>query len=80
MKKFILILIFSFLFFSNLNAEDRKSELEKLFTQLRNAKDLSSRLSNLASEKILENILLEIFNEVEVIPQKEGWLLFIARK
>ena len=31
-------------------------------------------------EKILENILLEIFNEVEVIPQKEGWLLFIARK
>ena len=44
MKKFILILIFSFLFFSNLNAEDRKSELEKLFTQLRNAKDLSSAL------------------------------------
>ena len=34
----------------------------------------------LYSEKILENILLEIFNEVEVIPQKEGWLLFIARK
>ena len=34
----------------------------------------------LYSEKMLENILLEIFNEVEVIPQKEGWLLFIARK
>ena len=34
----------------------------------------------LYSEKILENVLLEIFNEVEVIPKKEGWLLFIARK
>jgi len=44
MKKFISILILSFLFFNNLNAEDRKSELKKLFTQLKNAKDLSSAL------------------------------------
>jgi len=42
MKKFISILILSFLFFSNVNAENRKSELEKLFFQLKNSKDLSS--------------------------------------
>ena len=44
MKKFISILILSFLFFSNANAEDRKSELDKLFTQLKNSKDSSSSL------------------------------------
>ena len=41
-KKFISILIFSFLFFSTVNAEDRKSELDKLFFQLKNTKNLSS--------------------------------------
>ena len=41
-KKFIPILILSFLFFSNASAEDRKSELDKLFTQLKNTKDLST--------------------------------------
>ena len=44
MKKIISILILSFLFFSNVSAEDRKSELDKLFTQLKNAKDSSSSL------------------------------------
>ena len=44
MKKFITILILSFFFFSSLNAEDRKSELDILFTQLKNAKNLSSAL------------------------------------
>ena len=42
MKKFISILILSFLFFSNVNAEDRKSELDKLFAELKNTKSLSS--------------------------------------
>jgi len=42
MKKFISILILSFIFSSNINAEDRKSELDKLFIQLKNSKDLSS--------------------------------------
>ena len=42
MKKFISILILSFLFFNNLNAEDRKSELDKLFSQIKNSKDLPS--------------------------------------
>tara|TARA_Y100000590_G_C15390072_1_gene889713 strand:+ start:180 stop:740 length:561 start_codon:yes stop_codon:yes gene_type:complete len=42
MKKFIQILILFFLFFNNVNAEDRKSELDKLFFELKNAKDLSS--------------------------------------
>ena len=50
MKKFISISIFIFLFFGNANAEDRKNELEKLFTQLKNAKDLSSAL--MAESKI----------------------------
>jgi len=44
MKKFISILILSFLFFNNVGAEDRKSELDKLFNQLKNAKDSSSSL------------------------------------
>jgi len=42
MKKFISILFLSFLFFSTVNAEDRKSELNKLFSQLKNTKKLSS--------------------------------------
>ena len=42
MKKNILILIFSLFFFNNLNAEDRESQLNKLFIQLKNAKDFSS--------------------------------------
>ena len=42
MKKFLSILILSFLFLINVNAEDRKSELDKLFYELKNAKDLSS--------------------------------------
>ena len=40
MKKFISILILSFLFFSNVSAEGRKSELDKLFSQLKNTKNL----------------------------------------
>tara|TARA_B100000029_G_scaffold339566_1_gene331786 strand:- start:278 stop:841 length:564 start_codon:yes stop_codon:yes gene_type:complete len=44
MKRFISILILSFLFFSNANSEGRKSELDKLFSQLKNAKDSSSSL------------------------------------
>ena len=44
MKKFISILILFFLFFSSVNAYDRKSTLDKLFIQLKNAKDLSSAL------------------------------------
>jgi len=41
-KKFILTLFLNFLFFSSVNAEDRKTELDKLFSQLKNSKDLSS--------------------------------------
>ena len=44
MKKFISILILSFLFFSSTNAENRKSELDKLFAQLKSAKNSSSAL------------------------------------
>ena len=42
MKKFILTSIFSFLIFINVNAENTKTELDKLFFQLKNSKDLSS--------------------------------------
>ena len=55
MKKFISILILSFLFFNNLNAEDRKSELDKLFSQLKNTKDLSSA-------QIIENKIQKIWS------------------
>ena len=34
----------------------------------------------LYSKNILEDVLSEIFSEVSVIPQKEGWLFFIAKK
>ena len=55
MKKFISILILSFLFFNNLNAEDRKSELDKLFFQLKNTKDL-------LSAQIIENKIQKIWS------------------
>ena len=42
MKKFIVFLVLGFLFFSNANAEEKTSELDKLFTQLKNSKNLSS--------------------------------------
>ena len=42
MKKFTLILILFFLFLGSANAEDRKSELDKLFSQLKNSKNSSS--------------------------------------
>ena len=55
MKKFISILILSFLFISNVNAEDKKSELDELFIQLKNAKDSSSSL-------IIRNKILKIWS------------------
>jgi len=42
MKRFISILILGLIFFSNVHAEERKSELDKLFSQLKNTKNLSS--------------------------------------
>ena len=52
MKKFLEILILGFLFFSNVNAEDRESELDKLFSQLKNSKNLSS--AQIVEKKIWE--------------------------
>ena len=54
MKKFVQIIFLFFLFFNNVNAEERKNELDKLFDQLKNTKDLSSA-------KIVENKILEIW-------------------
>ena len=56
MKKHILILIFSLFFFNNANAEDRKSELNKLFTQLKNAK-------NLSSAQVIESKIVKIWDK-----------------
>ena len=55
MKKFITILVLSFLFFNSINAEERKDELDKLFTQLKNTK-------NLSSAQILENKIWKIWS------------------
>ena len=52
MKKSILIVFFSLFFFSNVNAEDGKSELDKLFFQLKNSKNLSS--AQIVEKKIWE--------------------------
>ncbi len=54
MKKLLGILILGLLFFSNVNAEERKSKLDKLFIQLKNTK-------NLSSAKIVENKIWEIW-------------------
>ena len=42
MKKVLIILSLSLFFFSNTNAEERNNKLDKLFTQLKNTKELSS--------------------------------------
>ncbi len=55
MKKFISILILSFLFFSNVNAENRKIQLDKLFDQLKNTK-------NLSTAKTIEDKILKIWS------------------
>ena len=52
MKKIISILILSFFFFNNLNAENRKSELDKLFAQLKDTKDLPT--AQIVEKKIWE--------------------------
>ena len=52
MKKFISILFLSLFFFSNVYAEDRKSELDKLFFQLKNSENLSS--AQIVEKKIWE--------------------------
>ena len=54
MKRILSILVLSLLFFCNVNAEERKSELNKLFTQLKNTK-------NLSSAQIVENKIWEIW-------------------
>jgi len=41
-KKILLILSLSLFFFNNVNAEERNNKLDKLFTQLKNTKELSS--------------------------------------
>jgi len=55
MKKFISILILGLFFFSNVYAEERKSELDKLFSQLKNTKTLSSA-------QIIENKIQSIWS------------------
>ncbi len=42
MKKILKIFVFSLLIFSNVNAEERKNQLDKLFIELKKTKNLSS--------------------------------------
>ena len=55
MKKILGILVLSLLFFSNINAQEKNSKLDKLFTQLKNAKDLTSA-------QVIENEIWEIWS------------------
>ena len=55
MKKILKILAISLLLFSNVNAEERSNKLEKLFTQLKNTKDLSSA-------QVIESEIWEIWS------------------
>ena len=59
MKKIISILILSFLFFGNGNAEDRKGELDELFSQLKNTKELST--AQILEKKNMENLVNSSF-------------------
>ena len=52
MKKILAITFLGLMFFSNVNAENRKSELNKLFSQLKNSKNLSS--AQIVEKKIWE--------------------------
>ena len=54
MKKFLGILVLSLLFFTNVNAEERDNKLDKLFSQLKNTKSLSSA-------QVIENEIWEIW-------------------
>jgi len=55
MKNFISILILGLFFFNGANAENRKVELDKLFAQLKNTK-------NLPAAQIVENKIQEIWS------------------
>ena len=55
MKKILRILILSLFFFSNINAEERNDKLDKLFSKLKNTKDLSSA-------QVIENEIWEIWS------------------
>tara|TARA_B100000686_G_scaffold320394_1_gene371996 strand:+ start:563 stop:1126 length:564 start_codon:yes stop_codon:yes gene_type:complete len=56
MKKILSILILNLLFFSYVNAEEKTVELNKLFTQLKNTK-------NLSSAQIVENEIWKIWEK-----------------
>ena len=55
MKKIIVILVLGLLFFININAEEKTGELNKLFAQLKNTK-------NLSSAQIIENKIQKIWS------------------
>ena len=55
MRKILAILIISLFFFSNVNAEERNNKLDKLFSKLKNTKDLSSA-------QLIENEIWEIWS------------------
>ena len=67
MKKILGIVILSLLFFSNVNAEERKIKLDKLFTQLKNTK-------NLSSSQIVENKIWKIW-EIHPSNDRKGYRL-----
>ena len=61
MKKILRILVISFLLFSNASAEERNNKLEKLFTQLKNTKDLPT--AQIVEKKIWEIWLIHPSND-----------------
>ena len=67
MKKVFGVLILSLFFFNNINAEERDSKLEKLFTQLKNTKDLSSA-------QVIENEIWKIW-EMHPSDDRRGFRL-----
>ena len=67
MEKISSIQILSLLFFCNVSAEERKSELDKLFTQLKNTK-------NIQSAQLVENKIWKIW-EIHPADDRKGFRL-----
>ena len=55
MKKILVILVLSLLFFSNTNSEERDLELNELFNQLKNNNDVASAFE--IEKKNMENLV-----------------------
>ena len=79
MKNFISILILGLFFFNSANAENRKVELDKLFAQLKNTKNLSFEFKQNINENIeslnISNSAAIVFHHLQFLKKCPKWLI-----